>query len=195
MKLVKRLSSWFKIKNLFTSNSVSKKYYYHTNRGNKFFISENGWLLVNSKNHPHIPNIETETIEELVKFTSINPEYNYLIHSTITGETGGFVLITHTTDRDIVTDNNLDAYVKEYLDYFSIDPSKLKSFKREFINRPLNNTPNGSLHVKLEFKDGSIEEHLKIQGRGITISRNSEVKNQHRCEKIMFEVLDTIELF
>ena len=189
---MKHFLSLFKKTQHLQGNSVKEKYFFQTNAGNCFFVSEDGWFLINAKNHFSVPNIKSKVLNEIFKHTSANPQYNYLFHAETIGKTGDHVLVTNTTNKDVPTEANLESYVKEYTDHFFFDEDNLKSIEKGFINRPVNNAVKDSLDVKVFTKDGFFEEYVVIPGQGICVSCSASPQNKDRYEKIMFEIVDSI---
>lgn len=176
------------------------KFYYKTNDGHQFSISESGWHIVNETNsmsgNDALSTLTADKLIKLLEFTSFNPRYNYLIHPTTIEETGGdHVLITVAKPDSIITEENLEISKSELLEEWSRSKGHVEKVELDLVKRPkLSDLPD-SAYARLQLKDLT-EEYFSIQSQEqcVVVSFSSSPKNIDHYRRIMFEIVDSIEV-
>ena len=114
MQIIRRILNSFNIRAMSRNGNYSRaKYYYRTNDGREFSISENDWQFINIENS--IPRnliqspFTVSRLKKLSQTANLHPEYNWLFHpSTLEGTNGDHVLITEQVrPPETITEENL----------------------------------------------------------------------------------------
>ena len=202
-------------------NYSRAKYYYRTNDGREFSISENDWQFINvensiSANDWQFINVENSisgnliqspfTVSRLKKLSqtaNLHPKYNWLFHpSTLEGTNGDHVLITEQVrpPETIITEENLETKKLEVFRAWSSN-GKVEKLELELVNRHEGLKLPKSAHCKVFIKYPNskqclTEEYFVIQThpQDVVVSFQASQKNLEHYQKIMFEIVDSIEL-
>lgn len=180
-------------------NYLSAFYLYRTSDNRQFTISENGWHIINKSNaiadNSALTSLTADRLVKLHKFSTSYDQYNYLIHpSTIEGTSGDHVLITVAKPDTLVTEDNLEKTKSELMDEWS-HKGKIEKFNLELVERPkIPNLPK-SAYVQIQLEE-TFEEYFSIQTpeNCVVVSCSASIENIYYYKKIMFEIIDSIEV-
>ena len=181
-------------------NYLSANFFYKTNDGRQFSITESGWHLINENNtiseNSTLSSLTADNLAKVSKFVTFEPQYNYLVHpTTIEGMQGDHVLITLAKPDGVIKEDNLEKSKSELLEVWSRSKGYIETLELELVDRhSLQNLPK-SAYAKLRLKD-VIEEYFSIQTPQVCVvaSFSATSKNTDHYRRIMFEIVDTIEL-
>ena len=181
-------------------NYLSANFFYKTNDDRQFSITESGWHLINENNtiseNATLSSLTAENIATVSKFITFEPQYNYLVHpSTIEGTLGDHVLITVAKPDSVIDEENLEKSKSELLEVWSRTKGYVEKLELELVDRHNLQSLPKSAYAKLKLKD-VIEEYFSIQTSQVCVvaSFSASSKNSDHYRRIMFEIVDTIEL-
>ena len=186
----------------FASDRYNKDAYisYKTNDGRRFSISEGGWHLINQTNLvPKNGTFSTLTANlrsRLSMVTKFDNRYNYLFHpETIEGTTGDHVLITVAKPDGFITEETLQKNQAFYRKHWSKEKGYLKQFELELVDRHKLPNLRKSAYAKIRFKNIT-EEYFTIQLPQVcvVVSFSATSENIDHYRRVMFEIVDSIEL-
>lgn len=181
-------------------NYFSANFFYKTNDDRQFSITESGWHLINENNtisqNATLSSLTAEKLATVSKFVTFLPQYNYLVHpTTIEGTLGDHVLITVSKPDSIIDEENLEKSKSELLEVWSREKGHVEKLNLELLDRHNLQSLPKSAYAKLKLKD-VIEEYFSIQTPKVcvVVSFSASSKNTDHYRRIMFEIVDTIEL-
>lgn len=182
-------------------NYSSANFNYKTNDGRKFSVSERGWHLINQTHsiseNTTLSSLSTDKLLLLSKFAKFLPQYNYLVDpTTIEGTQGDHVLVTvFKREETIIDEENLERTKLKLMEEWSRTRGYIKKMELELVDRhKMPNLPK-SAYAKLHIKD-IVEEYFSIQTpqKDIVVSFSASSKNIKHYQRIMFDIVDSIEL-
>ena len=181
-------------------NNLSANFFYKTNDGRQFSITESGWHLINEINtiseNPSLSSLTADKLAKLSEFVTFEPQYNYLVHpTTIEATQGDHVLITVAKPDSVINEENLEKSKSELLEVWSRTKGHVEKLELELVDRhDLSSLPK-SAYAKLKLK-GVIEEYFSIQTPQVCVvaSFSASLINTDHYRRIMFEIVDSIEL-
>lgn len=181
-------------------NYLSANFFYKTNDDRQFSITESGWHLINENNtiseNATLSSLTAEKLATVSKFVTFEPQYNYLVHpTTIEGTQGDHVLITVAKPDSVIDEKNLEKSKSELLEVWSRTKGYVEKLELELVDRHNLQSLPKSAYAKLKLKD-VIEEYFSIQTSQVCVvaSFSASSKNSDHYRRIMFEIVDTIEL-
>ena len=181
-------------------NYLCANFFYKTNDDRQFSITESGWHLINENNtiseNATLSSLTAEKLATVSKFATFEPQYNYLVHpTTIEGTLGDHVLITVAKPDSIIDEENLEKSKSELLEVWSREKGHVEKLDLELLDRHNLQSLPKSAYAKLKIKD-VIEEYFSIQTPQVcvVVSFSASLKNTDHYRRIMFEIVDTIEL-
>lgn len=181
-------------------NYFSANFFYKTNDDRQFSITESGWHLINENNtisqNATLSSLTAEKLATLSKFVTFLPQYNYLVHpTTIEGTLGDHVLITVAKPDSIIDEENLEKSKSELLEVWSRTKGYITKMELELVDRHKMPKLPKSAYAKLHIKD-IVEEYFSIQTpqKDIVVSFSASSKNIKHYQRIMFDIVDSIEL-
>ena len=181
-------------------NYLSANFFYKTNDDRQFSITESGWHLINENNtiseNATLSSLTAEKLATVSKFVTFEPQYNYLVHpTTIEGTQGDHVLITVAKPDSVIDEENLEKSKSELLEVWSRTKGYVEKLELELVDRHNLQSLPKSAYAKLKLKD-VIEEYFSIQTSQVCVvaSFSASSKNSDHYRRIMFEIVDTIEL-
>ena len=181
-------------------NYLSANFFYKTNDDRQFSITESGWHLINENNtiseNATLSSLTAEKLATVSKFITFEPQYNYLVNpTTIEGTLGDHVLITVAKPDSVIDEENLEKSKLELLEVWSSEKGHVEKLDLELLDRHNLQSLPKSAYAKLKLKD-VIEEYFSIQTSQVCVvaSFSASSKNSDHYRRIMFEIVDTIEL-
>ena len=181
-------------------NYLSANFFYKTNDDRQFSITESGWHLINENNtiseNATLSSLTAENLATVSKFITFEPQYNYLVHpTTIEGTLGDHVLITVAKPDSVIDEGNLEKSKSELLEVWSRTKGHVEKLELKLVDRHQLPKLSKSAHAILKLKNIN-EEYFSIQNQDscVVVSFSASPRNTDHYRKIMFEIVDTIEL-
>ena len=184
-------------KNSSEGNYLHANFYYKTNDQRKFYVSENGWHIINETNkfsdNNLLSNLQSAILSTFLYFST---QYNYFIHpSTMEKTNGDHILITVAKPEYMITKDNLERSKSELTRHFSQTTNNYEKFELELIQRPTKPNLLKSAYGRVYSKN-IVDEYVSIQTSKncVVVSCSTSTKNRDHYKRIMFQIVDRIDL-